>query len=204
MELVDVDLDLGDDLRLRALARADAALVAEGCFMRDGPGRAMSAAAAARLPCVPGRLGYSRLGVRLDALVAAGKGDPRRNPMTDPGTPRHVEIKDGDQTVAAAKVTTSPEAGGTAQASLHAAPGHIAPGSRASLVDAVMDLPEVQASEHLQATVPLGDGESLERLRQRTEDTTTRPAGSTALLDANIPSDGEPGSGQEPGETSSS
>jgi hypothetical protein len=123
--------------------------------------------------------------------------------MTDPGTSRHVEIKDGDQTVAAAEVTTSQEAGGTAQASLHAAAGHIAPGSRASLVDAVMDLPEVQASEHLQATVPLGDGESLERLRERTDDTTTRPAGSTALLDANIPPDGEPGSGQEPGETSS-
>jgi hypothetical protein len=123
--------------------------------------------------------------------------------MTGPGRPRHVEIKDGDETVAAAEVTTSQEAGGTAQASLHAAPGHIAPGSRASLVDAVMDLPEVQASEHLQATVPLGDGESLERLRQRTEDTITRPAGSTALLDANIPAAGEPGSGQAPGETSS-
>jgi hypothetical protein len=123
--------------------------------------------------------------------------------MTDPGTPRHVEIKDGDQTVATAEVTTSQEAGGTAQASLHAAPGHIAPGSRASLVDAVMDLPEVQASEHLQATVPLGDGESLDRLRERTDDTTTRPAGSTALLDANIPPGAGPGSGQESGETSS-
>ena len=123
--------------------------------------------------------------------------------MTDPGTPRHVEIKDGDQTVAAAEVTTSQEPGGTANASLRAAPGHIAPGSRASLVDAVMDLPEVQASEHLKATVPLGDGESLDRLRERTDDATTRPAGSTALLDANIPPDGGSVSGQGPGETSS-
>ena len=64
--------------------------------------------------------------------------------MTDPDTSQHVEIKDGDQTVAAAEVTTSQDAGGTVQASLHAASGHIAPGSRASLVDAVMDLPEVQ------------------------------------------------------------
>jgi hypothetical protein len=121
--------------------------------------------------------------------------------MTDPGTSRYVEIKDGDQTVAAAKVTTSPQPDGTAQASLHAAAGHIAPGSRAGLVDAVMDLPEVQASEHLRATVPLGDGESLERLRERTRDSTTRPAGSTALVDARIPADGEPEPGQEPGET---
>jgi hypothetical protein len=121
--------------------------------------------------------------------------------MTDPSAPRHVEIKDGDQTVAAAEVTTSPEPDGTAQASLHAASGHIAPGKRASLVDAVMDLPEVQASQHLKAAVPLGDGESLERLRERTDDTTTRPAGSTALVDAKIPSDSEPGSDREPGET---
>jgi hypothetical protein len=123
--------------------------------------------------------------------------------MTDPGTPRHVEIKDGDQTVAAAKVTTSREADGTAQASLHAAPGHIAPGSRARLVDVIMDLPEVQASAHLEAAVPLGDGESLERLRERTDDAVTRPVGSTALVDAKIPSDSEAGSGQEPGEVPS-
>ena len=122
--------------------------------------------------------------------------------MTDPGTSRHIEIKDGDQTVAAAEVTTSQQAGGTAQASLHAAPGHIAPGSRASLVDAVMDLPEVQQSARLKAAVPLGDTESLWRLRERTDDTVTRPAGSTALVDANIPPDGEPESGGEPdGET---
>jgi hypothetical protein len=124
--------------------------------------------------------------------------------MTDPSTPRHVEIKDGDQTVAAAEVTTSPEPDGTARASLPAAPGHIAPGKRADLVDAVMDPPEVQASGHLKATVPLGDGESLERLRERTDDTTTRPAGSSALVDGKIPPHGEPGPGQEPGASSSS
>jgi hypothetical protein len=122
--------------------------------------------------------------------------------MTGPATSRHVEIKDGDQTVAAAEVTTSQESGGTARASLRAVSGHIAPGRRASLVDAVLDLPEVQASGHLKVAVPLGDGESLERLRERTDDCTTRPAGSTALVEANIPSDGEPGSGRETGEMS--
>lgn len=107
--------------------------------------------------------------------------------MAGPGMPRHIEIKDGDQTVAAAEVTASQEDGGTARASLHAAAGHLAPGSRASLVDAVMDLPEVKASAWLKATVPLGDCESLERLRERTNETATRPAGSTALVDAKIP-----------------
>jgi hypothetical protein len=119
--------------------------------------------------------------------------------MSNPDTPRHIEVKDGDHTVAAAEVTTAEGAEGTARTSLHAASGHIPPGTRASLVDAVMDLPEVQASARLEATVPIGDGEALERLRQRTNDAVTRPAGSTALLDASVPSDRPPDTGQEPG-----
>jgi hypothetical protein len=117
--------------------------------------------------------------------------------MTDPDRSRHVEVESDGQPVAAAEVTTSAEAGGTARASLHASAGHIAPGSRASLVDAVMDLPEVQASARLKATIPLGDGEMLERLRERTEDVVTRPAGSTALLEANIPAGSQSGPDQD-------
>ena len=98
----------------------------------------------------------------------------RRNPVTDPDTPRHIEIRDGDHTIAAAEVMTCQGAGRTARVWLHAAPGHVTPGRRASLVDAVMDLPEVQASARLEATVPLGDTELLERLRQRTDNAVTR------------------------------
>jgi hypothetical protein len=105
--------------------------------------------------------------------------------MTFPQTPRHVEIRNGSQIVAAAEV--SMPAAGTARTSLHAAAGHVAPGWRADLVDAVLDLPEVRASERLEATVPIGDGEFLDRLRERTTDAVTRPAGSTVLLDAVIP-----------------
>ncbi len=119
--------------------------------------------------------------------------------MTNPETARRIEIKDGDHTVAAAEVATSQEAGGTARASLHAASGPVPPGSRANLVNAVMDLPEVQASTRLEATIPLGDSESLERLRERTEDTVTRSAGSTALVDAHIPPPRLPEASQEPG-----
>ena len=79
--------------------------------------------------------------------------------MTSPDKSRHVEVKDGDQTVAAAEVTTADNAGGTVRTSLLPSSGHTPPGSRASLVDAVLDLPEVQASSRLEATVPLGDAE---------------------------------------------
>ena len=117
--------------------------------------------------------------------------------MTNPEISRHIEIKDGDQTIAAAEVAVLQEKAGTVRASLHAPSGPVSPGSRASLVNAVMDLPEVQASTRLEATVPLGDGESLQRLRERTEAAATRPAGSTALLDADIPAPGRPGSGSQ-------
>lgn len=122
--------------------------------------------------------------------------------MTDPQDARRVEIKDGDQTVAAAEVSQQP--GGTTRASLHAASGHVAPGRRAELVDAVVDLPEVQESARLEATIPLGDTETLDRLRERTEDMTSRAAGSTALVDGSLPGDkdrrnedqaGQPGRG---------
>jgi hypothetical protein len=108
-------------------------------------------------------------------------------------------MKDGDQTVAVANVTTSPEPDATVRASLRAAPGHVSPGKRAKLVDAVLDLPEVRECGRLRASVPLGDTEALWRLRERTRDTVTRPAGSTALVDANIPPDREHDRGRGPG-----
>ncbi len=107
--------------------------------------------------------------------------------MSNPDPARHVEVRDGDRIVAAAEVTTAKGPEGTARTSLRAKSPDVPVGHRANLVDAVMDTPEVQASSRLEATIPLGDSELLERLRQRTTDAVTRPAGSTTLLDANIP-----------------
>jgi hypothetical protein len=111
---------------------------------------------------------------------------------------RRVEVKDEDETIAAAEVTPSDVSEGTVRASLLPSSGPTPPGSRARLVDAVMDLPEVQSSPRLEATVSLGDSESLERLRERTDETVTRPAGSTALVDAKIPPARNERPGQEP------
>ena len=119
--------------------------------------------------------------------------------MTTPEKSRRVEVKDHGQTVAAAEVKTVEHPAGTVRTSLFPSSGHTPPGSRASLVDAVMDLPEVQAGSRLEATVPHGDAESLQRLRERTEDSVTRPAGSTALVDADLPPAGHAQASQEPG-----
>ena len=101
---------------------------------------------------------------------------------------QHVEISNGDRAVAAAEVTTSPGPDRTARASLRAESGHITPGSRASLVDAVLDLPEVQDCARLEAAFPLGDSESLHRLKQRCADVSIHPAGASALVEATLPS----------------
>jgi hypothetical protein len=77
---------------------------------------------------------------------------------------------------------------------MYAKDEHVRPGDRAALVDEVMDLPEVKASNRVEATVPFGDAESVERLRERTDDATLRAAGSTTLLDANVP----PNDGYQP------
>ena len=99
---------------------------------------------------------------------------------------RHVEINDGGRTVAVAEVTASQGSEGTVRVSLRAQSGHIPPGSRARRVDAVLDLPEVQGCERLEAAFPLGDSESLQRLQQRCEGARIHPAGASAILHANI------------------
>ena len=112
--------------------------------------------------------------------------------------PRRIEVKHEDQTIAAAEVTLLDNSEGTVRTSFLPAAGHLPPGTRANLIDAVMDLPEVQASDRVEAAVPYGDAESLERLRQRTEDSQTRAAGATTLFDANIPEAAEPDDEQLP------
>ena len=102
---------------------------------------------------------------------------------------QYVEVSDDNRTVAAAEVT-SEGPGGTAWASLRAESGHIIPGRRASLVDAVLGLPGVQESAHLNVVFPLGDGETMQRLQERCLDVRTHPAGNSAIMEANLPSGG--------------
>jgi hypothetical protein len=108
--------------------------------------------------------------------------------MTDPEKSRHVEIKDDDdRTAAVAEVTTARGPDGTVRTSMYAKSEHVRPGDRAALVDEVMGLPEVKASDRVEASVPFGDVESVQRLRERTDDAVLRAAGGTTLLDANVP-----------------
>ena len=111
---------------------------------------------------------------------------------------QYLEVGDDDRTVATAEITTSEGSGGTARVSLHAEPGHIRPGRRARLVDAVLDLPEVRESARLTAAFRLGDSESLHQLQERCENVTTHPAGWSALVTAILPSRGDGHASQDP------
>ena len=62
----------------------------------------------------------------------------------------------------------------------------------------MLDLPAVRASAHLAAIFPLGDFESLHRLEQRCRDARIRPAGSTAILEADLPSGEDGHSARDP------
>lgn len=109
--------------------------------------------------------------------------------MSDHTAHHHVEINDGDRTLASAEVTTFEESESTTLASLHAESGHLPAGVRSSLVDAVLDLPEVQESARVRVAVPRGDAESLYRIQQRCDEVTTRAAGATAFVEADLPED---------------
>ncbi len=105
--------------------------------------------------------------------------------MADQRLHQTVRVGDGERVVWA-EVTTSSDPHGTAEAVVNATSGHVAPGTREKLIDAVLDLPELRGSDHLMVTVPLGDAESLFRLDQRCDDMTVRAAGSSALVDADL------------------
>jgi hypothetical protein len=105
--------------------------------------------------------------------------------MTEYGHDRHIEVVHDGRVVGAAELY--PIGGTTVRADLHVEAGHHAVGLRATLVDAVLD--EAKGVARLEATLPAGDAEALERLRVRCANVQTRPAGATCLVDATLPDD---------------
>jgi hypothetical protein len=76
---------------------------------------------------------------------------------------------------------------GVARTSLHVEAGHLPAGSRTKLVDAVLDDPDVSSHPQVKMAFPLGDTEILDRVRERCDTIEARAAGSTCLVDADLP-----------------
>jgi hypothetical protein len=108
--------------------------------------------------------------------------------MSDERSGRQVKVAEHGEVVAVADIEPTDD-DSVVRASLHARAGHLPPGTRTRLVDGVLDLPQTADGNRLEATIPLGDGESLDRLRERCDDVRVRPAGASCLVDAALPAD---------------
>ena len=75
---------------------------------------------------------------------------------------------------------------GVVHTELHVESGHLPAGTRARLVDAVLAHPDVDHAERLLATMPLGDVEMLERVRERCGEVEAHAAGATKLVEARV------------------
>jgi hypothetical protein len=118
----------------------------------------------------------------------SGPAGTRRPSMPAEQHGRQVKVVEDGEVVAVADVEPADDQG-VVRAVLHAQAGHLPTGTRTRLVDAVLDLPQTNASSRLEATLPLGDAESLDRLRERCDEVQTRPAGASCLVDAALSTD---------------
>ena len=113
--------------------------------------------------------------------------------MTHRARPQ-IALNDGEgQLVAAADIQVVDPL--VARASLHLESGHLPAGTRARLVDAVLDALAVSSCRHVQVAFPLGDAETLDRVRERCNTGEVRAAGATCLVEADVPN---PGAGPSP------
>lgn len=104
-----------------------------------------------------------------------------------------LEVRHEGRVVAAAEVTAPPEPHGTASVALTARHGEAPPDARSELVDQVLDHPGVAGSDAVHVVLPLGDGESLTRLQERTTNFNARAAGASSIIEAEVarpPADG--------------
>jgi len=98
-------------------------------------------------------------------------------------TPQYITLTDDGQLLAEATIRSATHRP-SIHADLHVEAGHLPIGTRTRLVDAVLDLAAAEPETHLQVTLPAGDGEILDRLRERCDDLQTRSAGASCLATA--------------------
>ena len=106
--------------------------------------------------------------------------------MNQPSSDSHeIAIKVDGHLAALAQVSGTDDPA-VVRSAMHISAGHLPPGTRARLVDAVLDDPKVAAASHLAATMPAGDIEMVERVRERADAVEVRATGATKLVDADL------------------
>jgi hypothetical protein len=108
----------------------------------------------------------------------------RRSAVTRPDD-QTIVITEAGRTLASAEVYPTDKPG-VVHSEMHVESGHLPGGTRTRLVDAVLEHPQVDAADQLLATMPIGDIEMLDRVRQRCDAVEARAAGATKLVDARL------------------
>jgi hypothetical protein len=96
-----------------------------------------------------------------------------------------IELRENGRMLAAADVRPAEEPG-VVRSDLHVESGQLPEGTRTRLVDAVLDLPQVDEAQRLVATMPISDTEMLDRVRERADDVQARAAGATKIVEARL------------------
>ena len=99
---------------------------------------------------------------------------------------QYVSVEEDGRLLADARLT--PDTAGGVQATMHVESGQLPQRTRARLVDAVLDSHSVEPGSRLHVTMPAGDGEILDRVKERCDDVESRGAGTSCLVDATVPS----------------
>jgi hypothetical protein len=102
--------------------------------------------------------------------------------MTDD---RHVSIRAHGETLAEATISNGEEEA-EVRVAVHVASGHLPAGARQRLTEAIHEAVVEDHAERLTATVPLGDAELVEGLRDHLSDVELRAAGSTSIIEGGV------------------
>ena len=98
---------------------------------------------------------------------------------------KHISVEEDGQVLAQATISMADE-DGDALAQVHVAPGHIPVGTRQKVVDAVHEAVTEDQAKRLTATVPCGDAELVEGIRDHLDDVELRAAGATSIIQGDV------------------
>lgn len=98
---------------------------------------------------------------------------------------KQISLENDGQVVAQATVSVSEDTH-DAWAQVNVAAGHVPPGTRRKMADAVHEAVVEDQAQHLTATVPLGDAELVQGLREHLEYAQLRAAGATSIIEGQV------------------
>jgi hypothetical protein len=96
-----------------------------------------------------------------------------------------ITIEEDGQVLARATVSDADE-DGESRAQVHMASGHLPVGARQKVVDAVYERVTEHHATHLTATVPCGDAELVEGIRDHLDHVELLAAGATSIIRGDV------------------